>query len=241
MPGDLEHRDVWGILGGVGPLASAAFVSSIYELSDATCEQELPIVVLLSDPTIRDRTEALLGGRERELADDVAWRAHRLLDAGATRLILCCVSLHPIVSLLPSDIREKLVSLVDVIFESVAQDSKRHLLLCTNGARRTRVFQHHPCWNTLHARIVLPDAADQETIHALIYQVKKNASPTRQLAVIGRLRERYGVESCIAGCTEMHILARQAESQESKHPSASWLDPLAVLAGTINGRTPVRL
>src|SRR5689334_6778827 len=58
------EREVWGVLGGLGPLASAEFLATIYEHADASEEQRLPAVLLFSDPAIPDRTEALLCGRE---------------------------------------------------------------------------------------------------------------------------------------------------------------------------------
>ena len=54
---DVDHmRTILGILGGMGPLASAEFVRSVYELNVQTKEQASPVCVLYSDPTIPDRT-----------------------------------------------------------------------------------------------------------------------------------------------------------------------------------------
>jgi aspartate racemase len=225
-------REVWGILGGVGPLASAAFLATIYEQCPAAVEQELPTVLLLSDPTIPDRTEALLNGRDAELAAEVTWRARRLLDAGATRLILCCVSLHPIVPLLPITVRQALISLVDTIVDAVEPSRRRHLLLCTEGTRRTEVFQRHERWPRVQDRIVFPDDRDQQAIHRLIYRVKQNDGGAEPLELIAALADRYGVDGCIAGCTEMHLLARR----DARH-TFSWIDPLTMLAAAIGRQT----
>ena len=53
-------QPIWGILGGMGPLASAEFLTSIYKLSLGRTEQNMPRLYLVSDPTVPDRTKAIL-------------------------------------------------------------------------------------------------------------------------------------------------------------------------------------
>ena len=57
-------KPVLGVLGGMGGLASAEFVKTIYELSGAEShlEQDEPALVMYSDPAFPDRTEAFLRG-----------------------------------------------------------------------------------------------------------------------------------------------------------------------------------
>ena len=230
-------EEIWGVLGGVGPLASAEFLTTIYDGSHEGCEQDLPVVLLFSDPTIPDRTEALLRGREAELVEEVTWRADRLLSAGATKLVLCCISLHPIVPLLPPAIRQKLISLVDVIVDSVGRSPKRHLMLCTKGTRSTRLFERHERWQHVCSRIVFPDDEDQRAVHAMIYEIKSHDTSASQLEFLSALMDRYGVQSCIAGCTEIHILAKRCQRTRHLHRQPLWIDPLAILASTIAGRS----
>jgi len=46
----------------MGPLASAEFLTSIYELSLGRTEQNMPRLCLVSDPTVPDRTKACDSG-----------------------------------------------------------------------------------------------------------------------------------------------------------------------------------
>ena len=45
-----------GILGGMGPLTSAEFLKTIYEVNISGPEQDAPACVLYSDPSVPDRT-----------------------------------------------------------------------------------------------------------------------------------------------------------------------------------------
>ena len=53
-------KQVLGVLGGMGGLASAEFVKTVYEISGEGVEQEQagPVVLMYSDPAFPDRTAA---------------------------------------------------------------------------------------------------------------------------------------------------------------------------------------
>ena len=81
-------------------------------------------------------------------------------------------TLHHVVPLLPPDIGDRLVSLVDLIFDAVDRSEDRHLMLCSAGTQTMGVFEHHLRWERTADRIIMPDAADQQAIHAMIYELK---------------------------------------------------------------------
>ena len=83
------QNEIWGVLGGMGPLASAEFLSTIYEETAGRPEQESPIVYLISDPTIPDRTKCLLNGTEHLLLDHFTSGINKLESLGATRIVVC--------------------------------------------------------------------------------------------------------------------------------------------------------
>lgn len=66
-----------GILGGMGPLASAEFLRTLYELNITYPEQNSLSCILLSDPTIPDRTQAILDGSIEEISARLCLRRSR--------------------------------------------------------------------------------------------------------------------------------------------------------------------
>ena len=58
----------------MGPVASAVaeFVRTVYELAAVELEQDAPVVILYSDPTVPDRTEGV-SGRPRGRPVGPAW------------------------------------------------------------------------------------------------------------------------------------------------------------------------
>ncbi len=229
-----SDKRVLGVLGGMGPLASAEFLRTIYEYSLGQREQESPIVFLYSDPTIPDRTEALLRGDHDTLINGLTESLSRLFDFGVSKIVICCVTAHYLLEKLPVHLSQRVISLLDVIFAQLAKSPERHLLVCTNGTRQLKIFQNHPSWEMLKDYVVLPNQADQDLIHReIIYGIKNNRRLSQANDLLELLLERYDVESFIAGCTEMHLVAKQFVAAEINQTRFRCLDPLTLLAKDI--------
>jgi aspartate racemase len=228
--------EVLGIVGGLGPLASAEFLKTIYESSLREREQEAPKVIMYSDPSFPDRTEAILAGNTAELLERLSSILRALSDLGATRTVVCCVTAHWFFDSLPLDLRTRLVSIVDVIFEEVIRRPEKRLLICSTGAREIGLFQAHEHWPATEEYIVLPDEHDQNLIHRLIYQIKILHDVDELAPAFKSLLTKYRVNSFISGCTEMHIVARRLALP-------GCIDPLSIIAERLAERkifTPKR-
>lgn len=131
-------------------------------------------MMVYSDPTFPDRTEALLSGDVDELNTRLLQSLHRLREMGASKFVICCMTIHYLVPRLPLELRRQVVSLIDVIFANVENDNQKYLLLCSTGTQKLRLFQRQPQWKRVEDNIVFPDEKDQAQLHSLIYQVKQS-------------------------------------------------------------------
>lgn len=221
-------KSTLGIVGGLGPLASAQFLNTIYECSLDGVEQESPFVVMSSDPSFPDRTEAFLRGEPDELLQRLVRVLRQLSEIGASKIVICCITMHYLLPLLPADLRARVVSLLDVIIDQVAQTRKKHLLICSKGTRRLGLFQNHRRWNLVKDRIVLPDDEDQESIHReIIYRIKREPDVRQFMPRLESLLMKYEADSFIAGCTEIHLLAKHFLSSNLSY---GCIDPLFIIA-----------
>jgi aspartate racemase len=224
-----------GVLGGAGPVASAAFVSTIYERWSGQREQEAPRLILYSDPAIPDRTTVLLGQSDRSsLATPLEATLSRLCELGAAQIVICCMTLHRWLPDIEPALRARVISMVDVMFDLVQGHDGPHLVCCSTGARRSGLFESHPAWAAGRDRLVWPDTTDQDAIHALLYQIKRGASSAALNARFDEYRQRYGATTCVAACSELHILAwarQQGAADAGAGPD--WLDPLGAIANEI--------
>ena len=221
---------ILGVLGGMGALASAEFVRSIYESAPPGPEQSSPIVALYSDPTFPDRTEAFLRGAGEDLRERLLDALARLRRLGASRMVLCCMTLHHLVPDLPREVRDEIIPLPDVIFTRVQQSAARHLLLCSTGSRKLNLFEDHPDWDRSKDRILFPDDGDQTRLHELIFEIKENRGVAAMLAFIESLLSKYRIDSFIAGCSELHIVAKRLNADPTRGKRYGCVDPFAILA-----------
>jgi|HubBroStandDraft_3_1064219.scaffolds.fasta_scaffold02930_2 aspartate racemase len=219
-----------GVLGGLGPLASAEFVSTLYRLNPAPSEQEAPACLLLSDPSFPDRTTAILRGDLDPLAVHLSAALERLAGAGADRLLIACITVHVALPRVPEPLRERVVSLLDLAVEELARTPRRRLLLATSGTRAARLFESHPRWPEAAPWIVLPDEAEQAELHDWIYRLKAHTAAAPCLAWVESLAARHGAQGCVFGCTELHLLHR-VRAEQGADPLDGWaVDPLLAAA-----------
>jgi len=224
------EREIMGIVGGLGPLASAEFLKTVYEYGIGENEQDAPIVLLHSDPTFPDRTDSFLAGDSEFLLARLTGALQCLSDAGASRFVICCMTIHYLLPRLPVHLGPRVVSLLDVIFSHL-KPPQRHLLICSNGTRRLELFQKHPEWERHKSEIVLPDDDDQNKIHhELIYPIKKRPDFRRLNLLLETLLKRYEVDSFIAGCSEIHVLAKHVIVNDNRAGGYGCLDPLTIIA-----------
>lgn len=82
-----------GVLGRMGPLASADFFAKLAAATPAEDDEDHVPVLILSDPRILRRPPAILGNGESPLPAILA-RRDQLLAAGTTVLAMPCNTAH---------------------------------------------------------------------------------------------------------------------------------------------------
>ena len=233
---DAAEQYLLGVLGGLGPLASAEFVKTIYEYSVGTGEQRSPAVLMYSDPAFPDRTETLLSGSYEHLLKRLVGALELLRERNVSEVIICCITIHYLLPELPEYLREKVLSLLDPIMEAVSEMRTKQLMLCSNGVRQLGVFERHPAWQRAAQYIVMPEADDQQRIHTLIYEIKRNRDLDSVSAALEELFVKYRVDGFIAGCTEIHLLSKYFMSATEKRNRYQCTDPLLIMAQQVAGR-----
>ena len=216
-------EDLLGVVGGLGPLASAEFVRTIYDQWLGKMEQETPKLLLYSDPTFPDRTQSLLNGSTAPLLERLVKTLTHLQQMGASRFVICCITIHHLLPRVPDELRSRVVSLIDVVFEELAARRDPHLLLCTVGTRQLGIFHNHDRYRQFADLVVTLDEADQQKVHNLIYELKSGTDVQERVAFVENLLVKYNVKSFIAGCTEFHLLTKHFKGD-------CCIDPLTSIA-----------
>ncbi|MFE3032971.1 aspartate/glutamate racemase family protein [Streptomyces canus] len=201
--------EIIGILGGMGPAATADFYAKLVAITPGSSDQDHLRTVIWSDPTIPDRTKALLDGGP----DPTPWLldgSRVLREAGATVIAIPCNTAHAFVPRIADYIGLPIVHMIGEVARHLSELTPRiHTagLLATTGTIRAGLYQE---WlDRLGIRLVLPDAASQnDEVMTAIQAVKAGVRDDTTAALLARAAHRLteqGAQAVIAGCTEIPL------------------------------------
>ena len=172
-----------GIIGGMGPMASALFYDMISSKTDASCDQENLDLILLSHAGMPDRTGAILSKDEVQIE---AVRSKLLADAmflqnaGCTAIAVTCNTAHYFVNMIEDELDIPFIHLIRETAEAVASKfgAKKVAVLATDGTIETRLYQ-----DELSKRGVIaftPKAEVQALVMHEIYDCIKSGKPAEK-------------------------------------------------------------
>lgn len=195
-----------GIVGGLGPLAGAAFYQCLVASTPAGSDGEHLGVVLLSNPDLPSRVSHLLGNGPSPLPGLLAMVSQ--LDAlGADLIAIPSGTTHAYYAQLQPAARAPIVNVLTETAAVVAAHRVSRLGLLATGAS-VRLSLYEPGAEQVY-EVSLPDAPAQRDIDDIIGAIKAGR-PLPDLA--GRLHEIMGrpwaaaCDAFLLACTELHLL-----------------------------------
>jgi aspartate racemase len=219
-----------GVIGGIGPQATAYFLDKVVRLTEAARDQDHLDMVVLNHASIPDRTAFILGESDDNPGPVMAQDARRLAQFGVSFLVMPCNTAHHFTDEIAAAVT---VPLVSIVAETVAEVRRRVPevravgLLATSGTVQSEVYQRELA--AAGAQCLLPATEDQAVLMRIIYEQVKAGQPVDLPAfqgLIGRLRER-GAQAVVLGCTELSIVAADFGLLEADRTLVDSLDVLA--------------
>jgi aspartate racemase len=203
-------KKVCGILGGMGPMATADLFMKIIRSTKAESDGEHMRVLIDSNTNIPDRTAAILHGGTSPLSE-LLRSAKTLERAGADFLIMPCNTAHYFYT----DIKEGIcVPLLNMIEETVkaaaAQGVKTAGLLATDGTREAGIYDAP--FERAGIALIKPSKEGQKALMDMIYNGVKAGKTTFDTTNIKKellsMREQ-GTECFVLACTELPLAFAQ--------------------------------
>ena len=201
---------VIGILGGMGPAATADFYSKIVRATPALRDQDHPQALIWSDPSIPDRTSALAGDGPHpgpQLADG----ARRLERGGAGLIAVPCNTAHAFLAEIQAAVDIPVLNMIEETRDRVIEDglvpARKIARLAARGTVRARLYQH--AFARSGVEVVVPDVALQERVAEAIACVKSDASDARAGELLASVVAAFfadGIDAVILRCHRMRIL-----------------------------------
>ena len=220
---------ILGVLGGMGPAATVAFLARLQALTPAANSKEGGDadhirVVMDMNPQVPDRNT-----RPGEAEAELAAMALRLKAAGAEVLAMPCNTAH---AQKPGIVAAGL-PFIDMIAATVAAakgyDARSIGILATPGGEALYVA----ALTTAGVKPVVLQGDDRAAFMACVYGVKRGDVGVDNRAAMARLAEALvvaGADAVIAGCTEVPLLLAATDVSVPLVDSAEVLAEACVMA-----------
>ena len=201
-----------GVIGGLGPMATAYYLELVVRMTDAKRDQDHPEIMVMDIPTIPDRTAYILGKSEEDPVGPMVQLGKQLKSLGATVLATPCVTAHYFHEALQQGSGLPVIHVIQKTAQLLKSEGVGCVgLMATDGTVESGIFQKE--LEAAGVSVVLPDEQGQRDVMTIIYdQVKAGIPADLQLfhGICGQLR-RQGAQVVILGCTELSLLKKQAD------------------------------
>ncbi|MFN6265268.1 MAG: aspartate/glutamate racemase family protein [Alphaproteobacteria bacterium] len=219
---------ILGVLGGMGPLASAWFMQRLTLLTPAERDQDHIPTILWSDPRVPDRTVARVAGGEDPLPALV--RGIRGLEAaGCGAIAIPCNTAHGWCDGMVAATKLPILHIVDAAgaeLRRLGVASGRIGVMGTAGTLAMRLYQQR--LDGLGYECLTPSEAEmQSRVTPAITAVKANrlVEAYEPLAEVARSLMARGAKAVVLGCTEIPLGI--AAGPALPFPVADTIDALA--------------
>lgn len=214
-----------GIIGGLGPMATAYLLQLIIEMTDAKTDQEHLDVIVFDRPSTPDRTAYLLDNTKPSPLPSMMHTAQTLQQLGAGVLCAPCVTSHAFYTQLAESVEIPFLNMVtETAAELRAAGCKKVGIMATTGTVRTGLFQS--ALTQAGITPVIPSEQTQQLVMSIIYDEIKAGKPAdpQKFQLISAELTAAGCESIILGCTELSLIKKESGL------TTGYLDALEVLA-----------
>lgn len=221
----MNDKKTLGVIGGLGPIATAHFLELVINMTDARTDQEHLDMIIYNTPSIPDRTDYILDNTKPDPLPRMLSVGQALAQQGVSRIAIPCMTAHYFFSALEAGISAPLINSVAETARHLKENGIEKVgIMATDGTVRSGIF--HRELEKLGLYPIIPDEQAQKNVMHLIFRNVKSGTPAemdRFFSAADALRHQ-GAQAIILGCTELSLIKRDYRI------GAGFLDAMEVLA-----------
>lgn len=202
-------KPILGVIGGLGPIATAHFMELTIQMTDAHTDQENLDMIIYNFPSTPDRTDFILGKNPNSPLPAMLRSGKSLAEQGASYIAIPCVTAHYFYEELESGIPAPIINGVAETAQHLRRNGvTRAGIMATDGTIQTGILSR--ALEEVGITPVIPSEARQKDVMHLIYENVKAGIPAdidRFRAVQQELTGQ-GAQTIILGCTELSLIKR---------------------------------
>ena len=205
----VNKRKTLGVIGGLGPGATAHFMNLVTDMTDAAVDQEHVEMIVFSSPSIPDRTRYILDNTQANPLPQMLEIGQKLSQLGADHIAIPCMTAHYFYSALELGISTPIINGVALTAAHLKEHGFTRIgIMATSGTVRSGIF--HRELEKLGMEPITPTEERQADVSHIIFNNVKAGIPAemdRFFAVAEQLRQN-GAQAIILGCTELSLVKR---------------------------------
>lgn len=202
-------KPILGVIGGLGPIATAHFMELTIQMTDARVDQDNLDMIIYNFPSTPDRTAYILGNSPHSPLPKMLSSGRAMVQQGASCIAIPCVTAHYFHEKLENEIPVPVINGVAETAEYLRQRGITHAgIMATDGTIQAGILSR--AMEAAGITPLIPSAARQRDVMHLIYDNVKAGVP----AEIDRFRavqadlQNQGAQVIILGCTELSLIKR---------------------------------
>ena len=199
-----------GLVGGTGPESTIMYYKELNSKIDiATSGKNMPELAIVS-VNFRKAWELVSAEQYKELADYLSEKVNSLAENGAEIIALTAVTMHMVFDEVESNTGVSIVSIPKTICHEILEKGYKKVGLLGTIFTMEQDYMKKDL-RQAGIDVIVPDKSDRELIAKRIYEeleigIVKESTLQEFNEIIKKLKDMYGVEAIILGCTELPLL-----------------------------------
>jgi aspartate racemase len=229
-PNSRSRPDLLGVLGGMGPLATADFLTKLISLTPAKLDREHIPVVVSSEPQIPKRILSVANDDTDSPLPAILDRRDFLLQAGVKAIAMPCNAAHNWYGDLTAELDIPFLHIVDAVIEALKAADKPSAtvgLLASRTTIEVRLYEDPILERGFGCLVADTDLTESLVIPgiALVKENRLAEAKTVFSEAVERLLDA-GAEKVVLGCTELPVGLDMSDPWVAER----CIDPTAALA-----------
>lgn len=202
-------REILGVLGGMGPMATSVFFERVIKNTLATCDQDHVDMMILNHASLPDRTLAIATGQHSIFLKAIEPDFKKMEAAEVTRIAIPCNTSHFFYEALSQMTSIPIINMVEETVKQLSQSGyagKKIGILATDGTIKSGVYKN--MLEKYGMVAISPDDKNQMVVMQTIYSIKSGEKPS-MFEIEHLIYDMVRVQGCskvILACTELSLL-----------------------------------
>ena len=199
-----------GLVGGTGPESTLMYYKELNSRIDKITDGKHMPEIAIESLDFRKAWDYVSSGKYDLLKDYLSEKVWRLKKAGAEVISLTAVTMHIVFEELVKDTGVSLISIPKVVCKEAKSKGYNKILLLGTIFTMEQDYMKND-FRDAGIEVYIPDENDRTLVAKRIFEelelgIVKESTLKEFQNIIDKMRDQYGIEAVVLGCTELPLL-----------------------------------